>query len=77
MVKNQAQEYRGKIINMGDSIRGWIPSPLIKALGGTGGDYMVFRMNQAGKVEVSISRPTASEKRRAASRKTKTPRVAR
>jgi hypothetical protein len=77
MVKNQAQEYRGKIINMGDSIRGWIPSPLIRLLGGTGGDYVVFHLNQAGKVKVSISRSTASEKRKAVPRKTKSPKAAR
>lgn len=71
MAKSQPQEYRGKIINMGDTIRGWIPSPVINLLGGKSGDYLIFRMDKAGQVEVSIHRLTASEKRKAALRKTK------
>lgn len=71
MVKSQPQEFRAKVINMGGTIRGWIPAPVVNLLGGRGGDYMVFRMDKAGMAQVSIRRPTASEKREAALRKTK------
>lgn len=71
MALNQPQEYRAKIINMGGTVRGWIPSPLVALMGGRDGDYMIFHIDKLGKVEVNIRRPTASERKKAAIRKTK------
>jgi hypothetical protein len=65
MVKSQPKEFRAKVINMGGTIRGWIPSPVVNLLGGSGGDYMVFRVDEKGNAKASIHRPTASEKRAA------------
>ena len=71
MVKSQQQEFRAKVIPMGGTVRGWIPAPLTASMGGRLGDYMVFRIDATGKAQASIHRPTASEKRKAALRKTK------
>lgn len=71
MVSGRTQDYRAKIFNMGGAIRGWIPTPLAREMNARDGDYMVFRLDAAGKVTATIRRPTASEKKRAKTRKTK------
>lgn len=62
MSKKEAAEYRAKITNDAGIVRGKVPSPLIRELGGRPGDYMVFNYDGASKVAMSISRTRASRK---------------
>jgi hypothetical protein len=71
MVDQATQECKAKIFEMGGTIRGWIPTPVARYLKARDGDYMVFHMNEFGKVKVTTERPTAYEKKRSKARKTK------
>lgn len=63
MVKGTPAEYRAKLTDDAGVIRGKIPSPLVKALGGRPGDYMVFRCDPAGKVSIAVSRTRGGTKK--------------
>jgi len=56
MAKREAAEYRAKLTNDAGVIRGKIPSPLVREMGGRPGDYVVFNSDGGGKVIVSLSR---------------------
>jgi len=63
MAKKDA-EFRALLSEDNNVTRGRIPAPLVKALGGKAGDYMVFKM-EGGKVSVSISRAKAAKSTKA------------
>lgn len=63
MAKREPAEYRAKLTDDAGVIRGKIPSPLVKELGGRPGDYMVFNSDGAGKVSVSLSRSRGGTKK--------------
>ena len=49
-------EYTARIQDDSGTVRGKIPSPLVREMGARPGDYMVFRMDPSGNVTVSLSR---------------------
>ena len=63
MAKREPSEYRARLANDAGVIRGKIPSPLVRELGGRPGDFMVFSSDAAGRVSVSISRSRAAAKK--------------
>jgi hypothetical protein len=63
MAKREPVEYRARLANDAGVIRGKIPSPLVRELGGRPGDYMVFRSEGAGKVTVSVTRSKGGAKK--------------
>jgi hypothetical protein len=63
MTKGAPTEYRAKLTDDSGVIRGKIPSPLVRALGGRPGDYMVFRSDAAGKVSIAVSRARSGTKK--------------
>lgn len=69
MAKKEAAEYRAKITDDAGIVRGKVPSPLIRELGGRPGDYMVFSYDGASKVSMSISRSKAVGKATSKSQK--------
>jgi hypothetical protein len=69
MAKKEPTEYRAKLTDDAGVIRGKIPSPLVKELGGRPGDYMVFRSDGSGKVSVSLSRSRGGTKKSAKGKK--------
>lgn len=71
MAKREPTEYRAKLTDDAGVIRGKIPSPLVKELGGRPGDYMVFRSDGYGKVTVSLSRSRGGTKKSGKGRKGK------
>jgi hypothetical protein len=71
MAKKEPTEYRARLANDAGVIRGKIPSPLVRELGGRPGDYMVFRSEGAGRVTVSISRSKGGAKKAGKGSKTK------
>jgi len=56
MAKSAAKEYRAKLTDDSGVIRGKIPSPLVREMGGRPGDFVVYRRDDGGKINVSISR---------------------
>jgi hypothetical protein len=65
MAKREAAEYRAKLTNDAGVIRGKIPSPLVRVLGGRPGDYVVFNSDGGGSVTVSLSRSRGGAKKAA------------
>jgi hypothetical protein len=63
MAKREAAEYRAKLTNDAGVIRGKIPSPLVRSLGGRPGDYVVFNADGGGKVSVSLARTRGGAKK--------------
>src|ERR671921_499304 len=55
MAKKEPTEYRARLANDAGVIRGKIPSPLVRELGGRPGDYMVFRCDASGKVTATVT----------------------
>jgi hypothetical protein len=49
-------EYTARIQDDSGTVRGKIPSPLVREMGARPGDYMIFRMDDSGNVTVSLSR---------------------
>lgn len=49
-------EYAARIQDDSGTVRGKIPSPLVREMGARPGDYMVFRIDASGNVTVSLSR---------------------
>ena len=62
MAKREPAEYKAKLTNDLGVIRGKIPSPLVRELGGRPGDYVVFN-SSGGKVTVSLSRSKGGTKK--------------
>jgi len=62
MAKREAAEYRAKLTNDAGVIRGKIPSPLVRSLGGRPGDYVVFNSDSEGKVAVTLARARGGAK---------------
>ena len=63
MAKREPAEYRAKLTDDAGVIRGKIPSPLVKVMGGRPGDYMVYRSDGSGNVSVSLSRSRGGTKK--------------
>jgi hypothetical protein len=63
MAKREPTEYRAKLTDDAGVIRGKIPSPLVKEMGGRPGDYMVYRSDGSGNVSVSLSRSRGGTKK--------------
>jgi hypothetical protein len=64
MAKREPTEYRARLANDAGVIRGKIPSPLVRDLGGRPGDYMVFHCaGTGGPVTVTVSRAKAGAKK--------------
>jgi hypothetical protein len=55
MSKREPTEYRARLADDAGVVRGKIPSPLVREMGGRPGDYMVFRLD-AGRCTVTVSR---------------------
>lgn len=72
MAKKEPTEYRARLANDAGVIRGKIPSPLVREMGGRPGDYMVFR-SDSGRVTVTVSRSKGGAKKsgKGSSRKAK------
>jgi hypothetical protein len=71
MAKREPAEYRAKLTDDAGVIRGKIPSPLVRELGGRPGDYVVFNSDGTGKVSVSLSRSRGGAKKAAKGKKGK------
>ncbi len=56
MSRRGANEYQAKVTDDAGILRGKIPSPLVRDLGARAGDYIVFRRDDAGRVQVSVAR---------------------
>lgn len=56
MARKMGYEYTARIQDDGGTVRGKIPSPLVREMGARPGDYMIFRMDETGNVTVSLSR---------------------
>jgi hypothetical protein len=63
MAKREPKEYRARLANDAGVIRGKIPSPFVREMGGRPGDYMVFRCDGPGKVSVTVSRSKGGAKK--------------
>ena len=63
MAKTEPAEYRARLANDAGVIRGKIPSPLVREMGGRPGDYMVFRLDSSGRVTASVSRSKGGAKK--------------
>lgn len=68
MSRTETTEYQAKLEEDGGVTRGRIPAPLIKDLGGRPGDYLVFKSNGAGSVQISVDRKRAGKARAARKR---------
>lgn len=66
MAKKEPAEFRAKLTNDAGVIRGKIPSPLVKVLGGRPGDYVVFNSDGGGNVAVTLSRSRGGGAKKAA-----------
>ena len=74
MAKREPAEYKARITDDSGVIRGKIPSPLVRELGGRPGDYVIFSSDGGGKVTVSLSRSRGGTKRSVRSGKGKSSR---
>ena len=63
MAKREPAEYRARLANDAGVIRGKIPSPLVREMGGRPGDYMIFRMDVSGRVTLTLSRAKGGAKK--------------
>lgn len=61
MARNEG-EYIARIQDDSGTVRGKIPSPLVREMGARPGDYMIFRMDDSGNVTVRISRTKGRSK---------------
>lgn len=67
--KKGPAEFRALLSEDANVVRGRIPAPLVKLLGGKAGDYMVFKY-EGGKATVSVSRAKKPAAKKAAAKKT-------
>ena len=62
------EEYQSKVTEDTGLTRGRIPAPLLKHIGARPGDRLIFRVDESGKVAVSLARavrkPAKRSKRR-------------
>jgi selenophosphate synthetase-related protein len=62
------EEYQSKVTEDTGLARGRVPAPLLKDMGARPGDRLIFRMDESGKVAVSLARvrrkPAKRSKRR-------------
>jgi hypothetical protein len=56
MARGESAEYQAKLLEDNGVIRGRIPAPLIRDLGGRPGDFLVFKTDGSGSVQLSIQR---------------------
>jgi hypothetical protein len=56
MTRRGANEYQARVTDDAGILRGKIPSPLVRELGGRAGDYIVFRRDGTGPFTVSLAR---------------------
>jgi hypothetical protein len=49
-------EYRAKVTDDNGLTRGRVPCPLLKTMGARPGDYIIFRLDDSGKVIIRLSR---------------------
>jgi len=66
MAKSEAAEFKAKLTNDAGVIRGKIPSPLVRMLGGRPGDFVVFNADGGGKFTVALSRTRGGGAKKAA-----------
>lgn len=59
MARKESGEYAARIQDDSGTVRGKIPSPLVREMGARPGDLMVFRMDESGTVTVRVSRSRA------------------
>jgi hypothetical protein len=78
MARGESAEYQAKLLEDNGVIRGRIPAPLIRDLGGRPGDFLVFKTDGSGSVQLSIQRARggASKAGKTAARKSATTRTA-
>ena len=50
------EEYRAKITNDNSLTRGRVPCPLLNDISAHPGDYLIFRLDDSGKIEIRLSR---------------------
>ncbi len=58
------EEYRAKITNDSGLIRGRVPCPLLSEINARPGDYLIFRLDDSGKVIVTLSRTSKKSVKR-------------
>jgi hypothetical protein len=63
MARTETAEYQAKLLEDNGVVRGRIPAPLIRDLGGRPGDYLVFKTDGAGSVQISLDRPRRTSMR--------------
>jgi hypothetical protein len=63
MAKREPTEYRAKLTDDAGVVRGKIPSPLVRVMGGRPGDYMIFRRDDSGRVTLTLSRAKGGAKK--------------
>jgi hypothetical protein len=56
MARAESSEYTAKLLEDNGVVRGRIPAPLIRNLGGRPGDYLVFRTDGGGRVQISLQK---------------------
>ena len=62
MARGESAEYQAKLLEDNGVIRGRIPAPLIRDLGGRPGDFLVFKTDGSGSVQLSIQRARGGSK---------------
>jgi hypothetical protein len=62
-------EYTARIQDDSGTVRGKIPSPLVREMGARPGDYMIFRIDETGNVTVSLSRTRGRKLARSAAQR--------
>ncbi|HEX8706669.1 MAG TPA: hypothetical protein VF723_00285 [Pyrinomonadaceae bacterium] len=63
MAKREPAEYRARITDDSGVVRGKIPSPLVREMGGRPGDYMLFSLDGTGSVKMSLARSGGAAKK--------------
>jgi hypothetical protein len=56
MAKGESYEYQAKLLEDNGVVRGRIPAPLIRDLGGKPGDYLIFRTDGTGSVKITLGK---------------------
>jgi len=51
------EEYRAKVTSDNGLTRGRVPCPLLNEMGARPGDYLIFRLDDSGKIVVRLERP--------------------
>ena len=62
------EEYRARVTSDSGLVRGRVPCPLLQQMGARPGDQIIFRLDESGRVAVSLARarkkPAKRSKRR-------------